>query len=183
MALVAHIHFLYLLVDQDLDTQWSKIVLGNLVVQHIVWVPTNPCVLFSIQVFIPLQEGHWEYYSRYIEQNCFSYFLRIQQGPPCCHNLMTVTQSYHSKGTLTGEFDAEIPGKAILLYVPATAFPAFPLWIKMPGLIQGLLPQSLPPLLVEQPWLHWIYYVPPQFSVRFQIIFLIYRKWQLKLNT
>ena len=40
-----------------------------------------------------------------------------QQGSPCCHNFLTVIQSYHINMTIMDELHAEEIGEAIMLNV------------------------------------------------------------------
>ena len=54
----------------------------------------------------------------------FSPYQIDQQGSPCCHNFMTVTQSYNSKVTPNGDLHAEKITEATLLYVSTIALPA-----------------------------------------------------------
>ena len=39
-----------------------------------------------------------------------------QQGSPCCHSLLTVTPSYHSKGTLISALYADKIAERVLIY-------------------------------------------------------------------
>ena len=50
-----------------------------------------------------------------------------QQGYPCCHNFLTVSQSYNSKNTPLGKFHAVKIAKSLFLYVFTMAFLTFPL--------------------------------------------------------
>ena len=73
------------------------------------------------------KEGRWECYSKYIEQNCFSYFLSMQ----CiirCHLAMVALsdcqEAMVSKVTPVGPLDAEKTVESDILYVIRIAFTA-----------------------------------------------------------
>ena len=51
-------------------------------------------------------------------------FLFDQQGSPCCHNFLAVTQSYYSKVTPIGALHAEKIAQTVLLFILRIAFPA-----------------------------------------------------------
>ena len=53
----------------------------------------------------------------------FSLHPNDQQVYACCHNFMTVTQSYHSKNIPAGRLHDVKIGKSVLLYVFTIAFP------------------------------------------------------------
>ena len=53
-----------------------------------------------------------------------------QQVYSCCHNFLTVTQSYNSKNTPIGKFHAVKIAKSVFLYVFTMAFPTSPLLLK-----------------------------------------------------
>ena len=47
-----------------------------------------------------------------------------QQGSPCCHNVLTISPSNHSKMNPVGHLGAEKLAEAVWLFVFKIAFPA-----------------------------------------------------------